>query len=76
MKLPSNEPSPEQIESEISQLLEELDGYTRFYINGTPELRDRWWEIEMEGMVSEERDSARNHLRAFVEALREMKDDA
>ena len=74
MELPSNEPSPEQIESEIDQLLEELDGYTEFYINGTLELRDEWWEIEMEGMTSKERNSARNHLRAFVEALRKMKD--
>lgn len=65
--------SPENIEGQIKQLLNELDNYA---LNLFPEeirdrLADEWYDAEMEAkiVVAKNRDQALERLRQFVEKL-------
>lgn len=64
-------PNIENVESQINQLLEELNNYA---INQFPEeiqnqLADDWYDAEMEAKISKDRSQALEHLRQFVDKL-------
>ena len=64
-------PSPENIESQIEQLLSELDNYAldQFPEETQGQLADEWYGAEMEALAGEDRDQALGHLRQFVYKL-------
>ena len=64
-------PSPEDIESQIEQLLSELDNYApdQFPEEIQDRIADEWYGAEMEAKVAKDRDQALEHLRQFVDKL-------
>lgn len=66
-------PSPEDIENQIEELLNELDNYAldQFPEEVQDQLADEWYDAEMEARVGKDRDQALEHLRQFVDKLKE-----
>ncbi len=64
-------PSPENIEGQIEQLLEEFDNYAldQFPEEIQAQLARDWYDAEMEARVGENREQALEHLRRFVDKL-------
>lgn len=64
-------PSPENIESQIEELLRELDNYAldQFPEEIQEQLEDEWWAAEEEAKVGKDREGACERLRGFIEKL-------
>ena len=64
-------PSPENIESQIEELLSELDKYAldQFPEEIRDQLADEWYGAEMEARVGKDREGACGRLREFIEKL-------
>ena len=68
------QPSPENIETEIARLLENLDDYDgEFFKKLSPELQDAWYDAEMEAEVGKDRVKAKEELEKFLKFLEEQK---
>lgn len=57
----------EEIEADISQLLEHLDEYD--FESFSPEIQESWYWAAMEAMAGEDRELAREILKRFLDAL-------
>lgn len=66
------EPSPEEIDREIERLLEELDGYAELFREGSHELQEEWYWVEMEARVALDRPMAKIRLEAFIRKLEQL----
>lgn len=66
------EPTFENVDSAIEDLLEKLDSYAELW-DGHPELQEQWYWAEMEARVSKDREAAKVHLEEFIEILRGLK---
>lgn len=64
--------SPEQIETEISKLLEDLDGYSEFFDGLSEELQEAWYYAEMEAKVGKNREQAKEEIERFLKVLKEQ----
>ena len=62
------EPSPEQIEKEIKELLEFAD---KNYLHLYDQFEEWWWGVENEAMAGRDRRAAIEHLKEFVDFLRQ-----
>jgi len=64
-------PSPENKESQIEQLLGELDNYAldQFPEEIQDQLTEEWYDVGMEARVGEDRDGALERLRQFIDKL-------
>ena len=68
------QPSPENIETEIIKLLENLNNYDgEFFSNLSPESQDDWYDAEMEAEVGKDRVKAKEKLEKFLKFLEEQK---
>ncbi|OGY64769.1 MAG: hypothetical protein A3I24_04450 [Candidatus Harrisonbacteria bacterium RIFCSPLOWO2_02_FULL_41_13b] len=68
-KLPT-EPSRENLELEINQLLERLDELGDLY---SPELAEQWWAVEEEARCGKDRQKAKERLGDFIKLLESAK---
>ena len=68
------EPSPEAVDAEIENLLKELNNYAEIYDEGSPELQEEWYWIEMEAKVAKDRQAAKAHLEEFISKIKELKE--
>ena len=67
---PPQEPNPENVELEIEGLLETLyNNYAEIYDELGPELQSRWYDIEMEAGVGQDRENAKTQLEEFLKVL-------
>lgn len=65
--------TPEAIETDIGRLLENLDNlYGDMYKKLGEDTQKKWWEIEMECLVSKNRELARADVQGFLATLRKM----
>ena len=69
MEQPPQEPSPEETEGDIENLLEKLEGFNQFYAKLDQDWQDRWYDAEMEAKVAKDRPTAKAHLEEFIQAL-------
>lgn len=65
------EPNPEEIEADIIELLEKLNGYWELYDQLSPDLQERWYWTEQEGRIAKDRQTAKDHLEGFIKFLEE-----
>ena len=68
------QPSPENIETEITKLLENLDDYDgEFFKKLSPELQDAWYDAEEGARNGKDRVRAKEELERFLNFLKEQK---
>ena len=67
-------PSPENNESQVEQLLGELDNYAldQFPEEIQDQLAEEWDDAEMEARVGKDRDGALERLRQFIDKLSKL----
>jgi hypothetical protein len=65
-----HEPTPEEIESDIANLLERLKGYSEVFDKLGEEMQTRWYEVEMGAEVAKDRKGARAKLEIFLDELK------
>ncbi|MDP3999797.1 MAG: hypothetical protein Q8P76_04405 [bacterium] len=66
-------PSPENLESEIEKLLEQMETFADLYTELSPEDQDAWYDAEMEAKVGKDRAAAKEHLQKFLDYLKKQK---
>jgi len=60
-------PSPENVDSQIEQLLTQLDNFD--FHSSPEEVQEEWYWAETEARVGEDRDQALARIRQFVDRL-------
>ena len=60
-------PSPENVDSQIEQLLTQLDNFD--FHSSPEEVQEEWYWTETEARVGEDRDQALARIRQFVDRL-------
>lgn len=65
------QPSPENIDSAIEKLLENLYERAELFDKLGPELQEKWYWVEQEAEVGKDRAAAKAKLEEFLKVLEE-----
>ncbi len=63
------ESNAENMNTVIRRLIETLSSYDDLYAGSSQELKDEWYDIEMEAEVGGDREAAKGKLEKFIAKL-------